>query len=161
MDFKEFFNKKGGIFMKTKSIILSILFGLFLLFSYYIPSYGSEATITGSVYFTCNFLSKYMAKHGYVFIGEEAKKNVFAAEDAEVIIKDMNGTVIGTARTDKKGNFSILVPEEMNYRIIVRFHDREKEYTVSYLEINNFTANLGYFNTDTVGNWIDAKLASR
>jgi hypothetical protein len=102
-----------------------------------------------------------MEKHGYVFIGEEAKKNVFAAEGAEVIVKDMNGTIIGTAITDKKGNFSISVPEEMKYQLTVRFHDREKEYTISYLERDNFIANLGYFSTDTVGSWIDAKLASR
>ena len=141
-----------------RNISLSILFSLFLLISYSAAANASDTTVSGSAHFKSSLLSSYMEKHGYVFIEESSKKNIFAAGDAEIIIRNKNNTIVGTGKTDKKGNFSISVPEDDSYQIIVRFHGHEAEYVVSSSEANNFIAYLGYFNSDEVGIWIDAKL---
>jgi hypothetical protein len=102
-----------------------------------------------------------MEKHGYSYIKEinyrEFKTNLFAAEDAEVIIKNKYDTVLGVGKTDERGNFSISVRKDNNYKILVRFHDREIEDVVDYFDAKNYIADLGYFKTEKVGNWIDSK----
>lgn len=143
-----------------KNLSLSILFSLVLLLFLNNAAIAFEVTtINGSVQFKCKLLSKYMEKHGYSYIKEiiyekTFKTNIFAAKDAEVIIKNKYDTVLAVGKTDKKGNFSISVPKDNNYRIVARFHDREIEEAVSYSDAKNFIADLGYFDTEKVGDWI-------
>jgi hypothetical protein len=61
---------------------------------------------------------------------------------------------VGVGKADEKGIFSISVPEEDTYQIVVQFHDREIENKVSRSDVNNFVADLGYFDTEKVGSWI-------
>ncbi len=140
-------------------IKIKIILFLLLLFSLNTVAIASDITISGSAQFECNLLSKYMKKHGYFFIKEIRRKNnlktnLFAAKDAEVIIKNKLDTILGVVRTDKKGNFSISVPVENMYQIVVRFHDREIKNEVSYSYAKNFLADLGYFDTEKVVSWI-------
>jgi len=141
------------IFLSSASYIL-----LFVLFLNSTAS-GSDIKLSGSVYFECNFISTYMEKHGYVLIEEnlyirDLKIDRYAANDAEVVIKNQNNTVIGTGETDEKGQFSIPIPEDRNYRVLIRFHDREIEEVIPYTKAANFTSDLGYFDTEQVGSWI-------
>ncbi len=104
-----------------------------------------------------------MEKHGYSFIREVSyrdsmKTNLFAAKDAEIIIKNNHDTIVGYGKTDRKGNFSISVPGDKSYEILVQFHGHEIKKEVSYSEAKKFIADLGYFSTETVGNWIDNRL---
>jgi hypothetical protein len=142
-----------------KKISLSICYSLLLLFSFTTVAIASDITISGSAQFKCNLLSKYMKKHGYSFIKEisyenNLKTNLFAAKDAEVTIKNKYDTVVGVVKTDKKGNFSISVRKDNNYKIVVRFHDLEFEYAVDYFDAENFIADLGYFDTEKVESWL-------
>jgi len=141
-----------------RNYLLSVLFSLLLLMSYSPAVHAADVTVSGSAYFVSSLLSSYMKKHGYVFIEESAKKNVFAAGDADITIKNEKDKTVGAGTTDEKGNFSISVPDDESYKIIVIFHGRESEYTVSSSEVSNFKAYLGYFSSDEVDGWIDAKL---
>ena len=134
---------------------------LILLLSLNTAAIASDITVSGSAYFKCNFRSTYMKKHGYYFIEEtlyqrSAKTNLFAARDAEVIIKNKHNTILGIGKTDKKGNFSVSVPEDRSYQIVIRFHNREIEDIVSPSDAKKFIADLGYFSTEKVGSWIDS-----
>jgi hypothetical protein len=142
-----------------KKISLSIFYVLLLLLCFNATAIASDITISGSAQFECNLLSKYMKKHGYSFIKEikyknNFKTNLFAANDAEVIIKNKLNITVGVGKTGKNGDFSISVPRENTYRIIVRFHGREIEDTVSYSDAKNFIADLGYFESEKVASWI-------
>ncbi|MEW6600413.1 MAG: hypothetical protein AB1499_05535 [Nitrospirota bacterium] len=122
-------------------------------------SYASDITLNGSVYFTCNFVSTYMEKHGYVLVEKDInffnlKLDRYVAQDARVIIKDRGNIVLGSGKTDINGNFSIPVPEKLIYSLVIRFHGRDFEKTVPYSEAMNISADLGYFDTETVGSWI-------
>jgi hypothetical protein len=148
-----------------KNISLSIWYSLLLLLSVNTAAIASNITIRGSVQFECNFLSKYMQKHGYSYIKEikyenNIKTNLFAANDAEVTVKNKYDTVVGVVNTDKKGNFSISVPKDNNYKIVVQFHDRKLEHVVDYFDARNFIANLGYFDTETVESWLQIPAVS-
>ncbi len=149
-----------------KNISLSILLGLSLLLFLNTASIASDLEISGSAYFQCSLMSKYMEKHGYSFIKEISHKdylktNLYAANDAKVIVKDKNNITVGAGTADKEGNFSINVPADESYRIIVRFHGHEFEEAVSYSDAQNVIIDLGYFSSDSVGSWIDAKLDLR
>lgn len=142
-----------------KKISLFTWYSILLLLSLNAAAVASDVTISGSARFNCNLLSKYMEKHGYYFIeevkyGKNFKTNIFAAKDAEVTIKSGNHTIVGTGKADEKGNFSISVPEEDTYQIVIRFHDREIEHNVSRSDAQDFVADLGYFKTEKVGSWI-------
>lgn len=117
--------------------------------------------INVNVQFKCNFLTKYMEKHGYVFVEKSNKMNIFAARDAQIIIKDMNDNVIADGTTDQNGEFTGNVPFQDSYKLVVSFNKHESEFIVSSSKADNFTAYLGYFESDEVGGWIDAKLNLR
>ncbi len=141
--------------------VCSLLPALFIFISG--VSAAADVTINGSAYFKCNFISKYMEKHGYSYIrevsyNENMKTNLFAARDATVIIKDSGNNIVGYGRTDRKGNFSISVPRDESYQIIVQFHGQEIKKQVPYPEAKRFIADLGYFSTEKVGRWIDSEL---
>jgi hypothetical protein len=135
------------------------MYSLLLILSSNAAAFASDFTVSGAAYFKCNFISTYMEKHGYLLIEKDLylnnlKIDRYAASDAEVIIKNQNNAVIGTGKTDGKGKFSISVPEDYSYRIIIRFHGREIEDAVSNSNVKNITADLGYFDTEQVGSWI-------
>ena len=143
-----------------KRISMSVLCNLLMLLFFCASVPAFDATINGTAQFECNLLSKYMEKHGYFFIRElhyknNIKTNLFAAGDAEVIIKNKYNTVMGVGKTDKQGNFSISVPRDNNYKVVVRFHDRQVEDVIEYSEAEDFIADLGYFETEKVGSWIE------
>ncbi len=145
--------------MKTTS--LSILLVLLLLFFNSI-ALASDITITGSAHFTCSLMSKYMQKHGYSFIDEISsaeylKINRYAARDAQVFIKDANNITVRKGQTDKYGNFSVTVPQDDRYQIIVKFHDHEVKEDVSFSDLKNYIIDLGNFSSEIVGSWIDAR----
>jgi hypothetical protein len=149
-----------------KKILRSAWFGFLLLLTLRTVAFASDITVSGSAYFKCDFLSKYMVKHGYFLIKENvtdhsAKTNLYAARDADIIIINQNNTVIGTGRTDVKGNFSVTVPEGSGYQLIFRFNGQEIEKALSYPDAKNYIVDLGYFSTEKVGDWIDARLGLR
>lgn len=143
-----------------KKILLSVLFSLLLMLSFNNTAIAFELTkVNISAQFNCKLLSKYMEKYAYSYIreninGSTFKTNIYAAKDAEVIIKNKYDTVLAAGRADKKGNFSVSVPKDNNYKIFVRFHDREIEEVISHSDAINFIADFGYFDTEKVGNWI-------
>jgi hypothetical protein len=148
-----------------KTIVLSILLGLLLL-SFNSIALATDVTITGAAHFKCSLMSKYMQKHGYSFIGvisaeEYLKVNRYAARDAQVIIKDKNNITVGKGQTDKDGNFSITVPQDDRYQVIVKFHDHEVKEDVSLSNLKNFIIDLGNFSSESVGSWIDARYELR
>lgn len=144
-----------------KNIITPVLFSVIMLTVCSAAVGLSNNTLNGAAQFKSSFSSSYMAKHGYVFIEESNKSNIFAAGDAEIIIKNKNGKLVGKGKTDREGAFSIAVPEGESYKVIIKYHDRETEYEVSSLKTRNFIAYLGEFDSDEVGSWIDAKLKIR
>ncbi len=144
-----------------KRILASVLISIMLLISFSAIVNASGSTLKGEVQFRSSFSSSYMAKHGYVFIEESNKANIFAAGEAEIIVKNTNGMVVGKGKADRNGIFSISVTEGENYKVLVKYHGRKTEYEVSDLDVKNFTAYLGEFNSEEVGNWIDAKLKVR
>lgn len=141
-----------------KRLILAVVCGMSALL-FLSAATASDVTINGSAQFQCSLLSKYMKKHGYSYIREVMYKNnlrtnVFAAKDAEVIIKNKYGVVLATERADEKGHFTLSVPEDNNYRIAVKFHEREIENIVSCPDAANFIADMGYFDSEKVGSWL-------
>ena len=127
---------------------------LLMIFSFHNTSAAAEITISGSSQFDCSLLEKYMAKHGYFYIGETEYVNTFAAKDAKVIIEDEQGAVLGTEMVDNKGNFDITVHREDVYKIIVRFHGQETKKIVTFPKIEDVMINVGYFKSDVVGDWL-------
>jgi hypothetical protein len=141
-----------------KNIILSIYVSLLLLNSFNNAA-AADITISGSAQFQCDLLSKYMKKHGYHYIREikyenSFKTNLFAAKDGEVIVKNMNNTVLGHGKTDEKGNFSVLAPRENSYQILVRFHGREINSVVAGTDEEIIIVDLGYFDKIEVDGWL-------
>ncbi len=146
-----------------QKILLSFCYGFLLIFLLVAAAFASDITVNGSAYFKCKFTSSYMAKHGYSLIQEnlyikDLKTNLYAAKDAEVIIKNRSGIVVGYGTADEKGNYSISVPEGERYLIIMKFHGQEIEKAVSSSDAKDIITDLGYFSTEIVGRWIDAKL---
>lgn len=144
-----------------KAILLSSLLVLILL-SFNPIAHSSDLTISGSAYFKCSLMSKYMQKHGYSFIdvitsAEYLKINRYAARDAQVFIKDTNNIIVGKGQTDRDGKFSITVPQYDRYQIVVKFHDQEVKEDVSFSDLKNVLIDLGNFSSDSVGSWIDAR----
>ena len=141
-----------------KKVTLSVLLVFILSLIFNAAATASDITINGTAYFSCNLLSKYMEKNGYSFIREiyqnNVKKNLFAAGDAEVIIKNKRNSIIKIGTTDKKGNFSVSVSRDFGYQVIVRFHEHEFMDVVTSANDYIFTANLGFFDTEEVGSWI-------
>lgn len=148
-----------------RKISLLIILSFILILSFTTVSLASDITITGSAHFKSTLSSKYMQKHGYSFIEEVRyenflRKNIYAAGYAKVIIKNSKSVILGTVRTDENGGFSVTVPEEDSYQIVVRFHDHEFKKEVSPAESKEIIADLGDFSSNAVDGWIDARLAS-
>ena len=141
-----------------KKITVSILIGFLMILLIGGAADALKNKMSVTVQFKCNFLSKYMEKHGYVFVESSNKKNIFAARESKITIKDMNDKIVGTGTANEKGEFTSYVPVQDSYKISIQFHGRESEFEVSSSKAGNFTAYLGYFETDEVGGWIDAKL---
>lgn len=142
-----------------KHILLSVLFCLLTVFPFHTEVTASDIIISGSAQFASSFRAAYMKKHDYFFIEEirdknNNKVNLFAARDADVIIKNEDNMVVGITKTDEKGFFSLSVPEYETYHILVQFHDRSVEGTVNNLNTTGFFADLGYFDTEIVGSWL-------
>ncbi len=141
-----------------KKVSQSVLFIFILSLVFSTAAAADKITINGTAYFSSTLLSKYMEKNGYSFIKEihqdNVKKNLFAAGDAEVIIKNKRNSIIKTGRTDNQGNFSVSVPGDFGYQIIVRFHGHEFMDVVTSANEYRFIANMGFFDTEEAGNWI-------
>ena len=139
--------------------LLGVLTVLLLFFSFTSTSDSFDMTsLNGTVRFKSHLIAKYMKKHGCFYIKEvyykgTLKTNVFAAKDAEVIIKNKYNAVLAEGRTDDKGAFEFSVPKDNIYNIIVRFRDRETEETVSYEETGNYIADMGHYDTAIVERW--------
>ena len=144
-----------------RKISVSVLLSLLLLLIYSGAANASKDKVNVTVQFKCNFLSKYMEKHGYVFIESSNKMNIFAAMNAKITIKDMNDKIVGSGIANKNGEFTSYVPAQDNYKVIVEFHGHESEFEMASSKADNFTAYLGYFESDEIGGWVDAKLALR
>lgn len=120
---------------------------------------ATDVVVNGSVYFECSLTSTYMKKHGYVLIEKDLRLNNFkvdryGARDAEVVIKNHTDAVIGTGTTDKRGAFSISVPEDNTHRVIIRFHEQEIKKVVSSSDAQDMITSLGYVDTEKVARWI-------
>ncbi len=144
-----------------KKITVSILIGFLMVLLIGGTADALKNKMSVKVQFKCNFLSKYMAKHGYTFVETSNKMNIFAARDSKIVIKDMNDKIVGIGTADSKGEFTGYIPVQENYKVIVKFHGHESEFEVSSSKAANFTAYLGYFDSDEVGGWIDSKLNLR
>ncbi len=144
--------------MRKILVLLSIC--TIILFNFSPSSIAFDmTTLSGTAQFKSSLLSKYMRKHGYAYIEERMygghyKTNIFAASDAEVVVKNKYNTVLASAKTDDMGNFSVSVPRDNNYRIVVRFHDREIDELVSQSDAARYTADFGHFNAETVESWL-------
>ncbi len=144
-----------------RSIIAAILFSVMLFTSYNAEAGASSNTLNGAAQFRSSLSSSYMAKHGYVFIEESHKSNLFAAGEAEIVVKNGNGKIVGIGKANKDGVFSVEVPEGEDYKVVIKYHGRKTEHEVLASKTRNFIAYLGEFHSDEVGNWIDAKLKTR
>ena len=144
-----------------RKITVSILLSLFMLLSYHGAANALKDKMSVTVQFKSNFLSKYMEKHGYVFVETSNKMNIFAASNAIITVKDMNDEIVGTGKANKNGEFTSYVPEQEKYKVVVKFHGHESEFEVSSSRAGNYIAYLGYFESDEVGGWIDAKVDLR
>jgi len=142
-----------------KSFMLSVWCCLLLLPAFNPAAAASDILISGSARFECNLLSKYMKKHGYYFVKEvrynnKFKTNLFAAKYADVIIKNKDNATLGVGRTDKEGKFSIPVAQDSSYQLLVRFHGRKIENTVTFSDTKNIIVNVGYFDTEKIDDWL-------
>jgi hypothetical protein len=126
---------------------------------------AAEVVIKGSSQFDCSLSAKYMEKHGYVFIEETAyasyvTTNMYAAAGSEVSVLDEDGNVLGTAKVDNKGSFSVTVPKEDTYKIICKFHDKKVEKIVKYSKIDNVTIYNGFVKSEVVDHWLQAAVSN-
>ncbi len=142
-----------------KSLRLSLLIALLLLV-FTSSAIASDIMLKGSAQFKCNLLSTYMEKRGYPFLEElkdgynRYQANLYAAKDAEIIIKNSDDTVLLIEKADKSGDFSISLPEGA-HKIVVRFYDREIESELSKTDHNNFVADMGHFSSNEVDKWLE------
>ncbi len=140
-----------------KSIKFSLLIALLLL-AFTSSAIASDVILKGSVQFKCNLLSTYMEKRGYPFLEElrdgfnTFTANLYAAKDAEIIIKNSDDTVLLIEKTDKNGDFSISLPEG-SHKIVIRFYDHEIESELSQTDYDNFVADMGHFSSNEVDKW--------
>lgn len=142
-----------------RSIIIFLGVIVSVLFPFHSKAASSEVIISGSAQFDSSLSENYMEKHGYVFIEESyyqsfLKTNMYGLKNAEILIKNEYGNVLGTAMTDKEGNFTVTVPKESDYKIIVRFKGHEIIKQALLPKIENVIVYAGFFNSDTVGAWI-------
>jgi len=142
-----------------KKILRAICFTLVVFYSFINNAVASDVVISGSTQFDCSLSSKFMEKHGYVFIEESYYEsylttNMYAARDAEVIVENEHGAVLGTGIADKKGKFSITVPKGDLYNVIARFHGNEIIKQVQFPKLENVIVYIGYFKSDVVDNWL-------
>jgi len=147
---------KEGFIMKKILLFISCIV---LILNVTSISHASDVTLNISAQFKCNFLAKYMKKHGYHYIKEvpfrnNMRTNLFAANNAEVVIKNKHDAVLATGSTDIKGNVSIKVPADSEYKVIVKFHDREYTENLNISNTHDFVADFGFFESDAVGSWI-------
>ncbi|HDZ62811.1 MAG TPA: hypothetical protein ENH40_06680 [Nitrospirae bacterium] len=138
--------------------LLFISLCLLVIFSFHNKA-AAEITISGSSQFDSSLLEKYMKKHGYFYIGETDNEyalnvNTFAAKDAEIIIEDEQGAVLGTEMTDDEGRFDITVNREDVYKIIVKFHGLETVKIVKFPKIEDVMINVGYFDSNIIDRWL-------
>ncbi len=142
-----------------KSVRLSLLIAL-LLFAFTSSAIASDIILKGSAQFKCNLLSTYMEKRGYPFLEElrdgynKFNANLYAANDAEIIIKNSDDTVLLIENADKSGDFSISLPEGA-HKIVIRFYDREIESELSKADHNNFIADMGHFSSNEIDHWFE------
>ena len=144
-----------------KKCLLSILMCLILVISFSGAVCASDTVVSGSIYFSSSLISSYMQKHGFIFIKDHSHDLVYAAPDAEIAVINKEDDIVGQGRTDTGGHFSISVPEEKSYMIIVRFHGHEYKHEVPNSERDNISIRLGLFSSDEVDAWIDARIKSR
>ncbi len=122
-------------------------------------------TISGTAQFKSNLMAKYMKKHGFSFLdevlyGSKYKTNLYAAKSAEVLIENKYGSVLAEGTADSQGKFSFSVPKDNNYKITVKFHNRIFKKEVANKNAGEYTADLGYFDSDTVVGWFPARALS-
>lgn len=144
---------------KIRYLLLSAMNIFIVLLFLKSPLNASDITLSGAVYFKCNYNSTYMEKHGYALIKKnllikDFKIDSYAASYAEIVVRNQNDTIIGTGKTDEKGVFALSVPEEHLYRLMVTFRGREIQEFVPYTNAANITVDMGYFDTESVGSWI-------
>ena len=142
-----------------QKILRAICFSLVVFYSFINNAVASDIVISGSTQFDCSLSAMFMEKHGYVFIEESYYEsylttNMYAAKDAEIIIENEHGAVLGTGIADKKGKFSIAVPKGDLYKIIARFHDTKSIKQVQYPNIEDIIVYMGYIQSDMVDNWL-------
>lgn len=142
-----------------KDIFKFAVLAVIVFFAFQNRSAASEVIINGSAQFDSSLSEKYMEKHGYVFIEESyykgyLKTNMFGAKNADVLIKNEYGEVLGMTKTDKEGEFSVAVPKVELYKIIVRFKGNEVMKQVQFPKIKNVILYSGFFKSDTVDGWI-------
>jgi hypothetical protein len=102
-----------------------------------------------------------MQKHGFIYIEKGSRDFVYAAPDAEITVTNKEDDIVGQGRTDIGGHFSMSVPEEESYMIIVRFHEHEYKHEVPNSKRDTILIRLGLFRSDEVDRWIDASIKSR
>ncbi len=150
--------------MKKKILLLLIVISMICSYSFIADAF-EMITVSGTAQFKCRLLSKYMKKHGYSFIdeiiyGRKIKTNLFAAGNAEIVIKNKYDAVLASGSADSEGKFSFSVPKDNNYNIIVKFHNREIKDEVMLEESENYIADLGHFDSDTVDTWFPSRALS-
>lgn len=139
--------------------LLPVVWLFILILTTFNNAFASDVVINGYSQFDCSLSDKFMEKHGYVFIEESYYKdflttNMYGAKDAEVIVENEHGAVLGTGLTDSEGKFSITVPMGDLYKIIVRFRDRESIKQIEFPKIENVIIYMGYVTSDTIDSWI-------
>ncbi len=144
-----------------KKMTLSLLLSLVLLAFLCIPSMAADMTIEGSAQFKTSLIAKYMEKHGYYYINEvmhnnQYKTNLFGAKNAEVMVVNTKGIIVGFGRADMKGDFSFDVPVDREYKIIISFHGREIEKKTNEFQTGSLKADLGSFSSEEVDSWIES-----
>ncbi len=141
-----------------KKCLISILICLIFVISFSGAAGAADTVVRGSIYFSSSLISSYMQKHGFIFIEERSHDFVYAAPDAEITVTNKEDDIVGQGRTDTGGHFSLSVPDEKSYMIIVRFHGHEYKHEVPDSERDDISIRLGLFSSDEVDGWIDAHI---
>ena len=93
-----------------------------------------------------------MVKHGYKFIGQgtngKFSTNYFGAKEADVVVKNGKGEIIGVDKTKADGTFALTVDGSKFYQLVVEYRGKKAEKTIPNAEANKTTRiDVGHFDT--------------
>ena len=134
-------------------ILLHLLFAvMFLALTQSAEAVSDKQTVSCQLIFAIDYRREIMESKGYKFIGEgtcgKYKTNYFGARDADIVVKNGKGEIIGVCKTKFDGTFDLTMDRSNFYQILVEYSGRKIEKTISNTDaIKTIWIDIGRFES--------------